>query len=184
MQRICVFCGSRLGRRAAYRQGAVALGQALLARQLGVVYGGSGVGLMGMLADTVLDGGGEVIGVIPEMMTPREAKHTTLSELHVVPDMHQRKALMAQLADAFIALPGGYGTLEEVLEQLTWGSIGLHAKPVGLLNVAGFYDPLVRFIRQVVDEGFLPAERLNRLYVTEDAAQLVDQLLAYKENVD
>jgi len=160
MKRICVYCGSSSGARQAYIQAARALGVSLVRRGLGLVYGGSHIGLMGALADTVLAEGGEVIGVIPEPMVTREIAHTGLSDLRVVGSMHERKALMADLADAFIALPGGFGTLEEFCEIATWVQLGLHRKPCGLLNVEGYYDGLLAFLNHAVGEGFIRPEYL------------------------
>ena len=153
--RICVFCGSSAGRRDEYRAAAVLLGELLAREGIGLVYGGAHVGLMGVLADTVLAGGGEVIGVIPESLATRELAHEGLTQLHVVASMHERKAQMAALSDAFLALPGGIGTLEELFEVWTWAQLGLHQKPCALLNVAGFYDRLSSFWNFVTEEGFL-----------------------------
>jgi hypothetical protein len=155
IRRICVFCGSSSGRGDHYLRVARAAAQALAANRLGLVYGGASVGCMGALADAMLRMGGEVIGVIPRSMQEREIAHTGLTKLHIVETMHQRKALMADLADAFIALPGAYGTLDEFFEILTWAQIRIHAKPAGLLNVDGFYDPLLEFLDRAVVEGFL-----------------------------
>ncbi len=146
MRRICVFCGSAEGARPAYRDAARALGRELATRGLGLVYGGGSVGLMGVLADTVLAEGGEVIGVIPGPLATRELAHTGLTELRVVGSMHERKATMARLSDGFVALPGGLGTLEETLEVLTWTQLGIHRKPVGVLNVEGYWDGLERML--------------------------------------
>jgi uncharacterized protein (TIGR00730 family) len=154
-QRLCVFCGSSPGSDPAYRAGAVALGQALLARGIGLVYGGGRVGLMGVIAETVLAGGGEVIGVIPRKLLELEVGDQTVTELHVVETMHQRKALMSELSDGFIAMPGGLGTLEELFEMLTWAQLGIHRKPVGILNVAGYYDGLLTFIAHAIEQQFV-----------------------------
>ena len=160
MRRICVYCGSSSGARPSYTEAARALGRSLARRGLGLVYGGSDVGLMGALADTVLAEGGEVIGVIPEPIVAREIAHKGLSDLRVVGSMHERKALMAELADAFIALPGGFGTLEEFCEIATWVQLGLHRKPCGILNVEGYYDGLLAFLNHAVGEGFIRPEYL------------------------
>ena len=152
MQAVCVYCGSSPGARPVYAAAAQAFGTALARAGLTLVYGGGRVGLMGLIADTVLAAGGRAIGVIPELLVEREVGHTGLTELHVVPDMHQRKKLMADLADAFVALPGGAGTLEEFFEVFTWTQLGYHRKPVGLLDVDGFYDPLMTMLRHTVDE--------------------------------
>ncbi len=165
MKRICVFCGSNLGRRATYRQAAEDLGRALVERKVGLVYGGGNIGLMGVLADVVLAGGGEVQGVIPHALVAREVAHKDLSKLHIVDSMHERKQLMADLADAFVALPGGYGTFEEFCEAVTWSQLGIHKKPCGLLNVEGYFDPLIAQFDHAVREGFLHPD--NRALVLE-----------------
>lgn len=178
MAYICVFCGSSEGRRSAYLAAARRVGASLARRGVGLVYGGGKVGLMGALADAALAAGGEVIGVIPEFLEAREIAHRGLTDLRVVRSMHERKAVMADLSGAFLALPGGFGTLEEFCEVLTWGQIGLHHKPYGLLNVEGYYDPLLRMFDHALAEGFLgPAFRaLVRDAVDPDA--LIDHLLA------
>jgi len=150
VKRICVFAGSSAGGRPAYAEAARELGQALVGRGLGVVYGGGSVGLMGTLADAVLAAGGEVIGVIPGPLARREFAHAGLTRMHVVGSMHERKALMASLVDGFVALPGGFGTFEETLEVLTWSQLGIHRKPIGLLNTAGFFDPLLAWIEKAI----------------------------------
>src|SRR6266545_5407107 len=158
MKRICVFCGSSAGKAPAYLESAQATGRALARRGLGLVYGGGSVGLMGALADAALAAGGEVIGVIPRAMIAEERAHKSLTELIPVESMHERKHRMAQLANAFVALPGGIGTLEEVIEIFTWLQLGLHLKPVGLLNTCGFYDLLLRFLAHMRDEKFLSSK--------------------------
>lgn len=159
--RLCVYCGSNAGASPAYLEAARQLGVAMTNRGIGLVYGGGNVGLMGALADTVLDGGGDVIGVIPEQLRRAEVAHDTLTQLHVVASMHERKALMAELADAFVALPGGLGTFEEVFEVLTWNQLGLIAKPVVLYDVDGFFGPLFTMLDGAVDAGFVrPAHRM------------------------
>src|SRR5207247_3756168 len=155
MRRLCVFCGSSVGSNAKHTDGARRLGEALVARGLDLVYGAGHVGLMGVLADAVLNAGGDVIGVIPQALVDRELAHQGLTQLHVVGTMHQRKALMADLADGFAALPGGFGTADELFEILTWAQLGLHQKPIGLLNVAGYFDPLRAWLDHTVREGFL-----------------------------
>jgi uncharacterized protein (TIGR00730 family) len=177
-RRVCVYAGSESGSRPEYAAAAVALTRALVARGQGIVYGGGRVGLMGVVADTTLDAGGEIIGVIPRHLEEREVAHSRLTELRVVGSMHERKALMASLADAFIALPGGIGTLEELIEMITWARLGLHEKPCGLLNVHGYYDPLIAFLDGAVTEGFLPARHRGLLRVETDPAALIDALLA------
>jgi uncharacterized protein (TIGR00730 family) len=180
MKRVCVFCGSSLGRRDEYRFAARNLAQELAGRKIGLVYGGGRVGLMGELADAATAAGGEVIGVIPRPLISRELAHPRLSELHTVENIHDRKTLMADLADAFIALPGGYGTLEESFEVLSWAGLGLHAKPFGLLDVAGYYQPLLRFLDLAVAEGFLSPKSRALLVVEPEPARLVDALVQHR----
>jgi uncharacterized protein (TIGR00730 family) len=174
--RICVFCGSSSGNRDDYRTATTTLAAELVRRGIGLVYGGACVGLMGLLADEVLGGGGEVIGVIPKPMCDREIAHPRLTDLRVVESMHERKAAMAALADAFIALPGGFGTFEEFCEAVTWTQLGLHQKRCGLLNVAGFYDPLLALFDRAVTDGFLKPQ--NRAIVAAEAepAALLDRV--------
>jgi uncharacterized protein (TIGR00730 family) len=176
VRRLCVFCGASTGRLAAYADATRSLGAAAAARGVGIVYGGGRVGLMGALADGALAAGGEVVGVIPQALVDRELAHPGLSELHVVGSLHERKATMAELADAFAALPGGFGTLDELLEQLTWSQLGLHAKPVGLLDVEGYWRPLIALARHATDEGFVRAVDLAAIAVAEDAEALLDAL--------
>ncbi|KPV40994.1 hypothetical protein AN478_03395 [Thiohalorhabdus denitrificans] len=176
MERICVFAGSGSGNRPAYAEAAAALGGRLATRGIGVVYGGGHTGLMGVLADAALGAGGEVVGVIPEALCTRELAHHQLSDLEVVDSMHARKARMAELADAFIALPGGIGTLEELFEVFTWAQLGLHAKPCGLLNAAGYYDPLIRFLDETVTEGFLRPEQRALLAEAPEPETLLEAL--------
>lgn len=176
MQRICVFCGSAPGKQVVYRQAAIALGILLAQRQYGLVYGGGHVGLMGILADATLQAGGEVIGVIPEPMVSRELAHHGVTQLHIVSSMHERKALMADLSDAFIALPGGYGTLEELFEVITWGKIGIHTKPIALLNVAHYFTPLLNFLDYATTEGFTGSAPGDFLVIAEQPALLLDAL--------
>ncbi|MDP1901301.1 MAG: TIGR00730 family Rossman fold protein [Rubrivivax sp.] len=173
---ICVYCGSRHGERPSYTQAARALGAAIGSRGWQLVYGGGKVGLMGEVADATLNAGGRVIGVIPETLKQREVGHLGLHELHVVPDMHVRKQMMAERADAFIALPGGIGTLEELYEVWTWRQLGYHDQPIGLLNIEGYYDDLLRFMRHSVREGFLSASQLETLQVAEDPQALLLRL--------
>ena len=183
MKRLCVFCGSALGRRPAYADAARALARALLDRGLGLVYGGGSVGLMGTIADAVLAGGGEVIGVLPKGLARKELAHDGLTELHVVGSMHERKALMASLADGFVALPGGLGTLEEILEILTWAQLGIHRKPVGLLDVEGYWSGLVALLRHAVGEGFVRPEYAALLLVEPTPAALLDRFAAWQPPV-
>ncbi len=176
MRRICVFCGSSPGADPAFAAGAAALGRAIAAAGLGLVYGGASVGLMGIVADAALAAGGEVIGVLPEALRARELAHPGLTALHITPSMHARKALMADLADGFVALPGGIGTFEELFEIWTWGQLGDHAKPVALLDVAGFYRPLVAFLDGVVAAGFVRPVHRAMLLVDDDPATLIARM--------
>jgi len=176
MKRVCVFCGSSIGHNAVYRETAVALGGLLAARGIALVYGGGNVGLMGVVADAALSAGGEVIGVIPRALAEREIAHAGVSTLHVVDSMHTRKAMMADLSDAFIAMPGGVGTFEEFFEAVTWTQLGLHRKPCGLLNAGGFYTPLAAFIDQAVSEGFIRPVHRAAIVVDSDPARLLDAL--------
>jgi uncharacterized protein (TIGR00730 family) len=180
MKRICVYCGSSNGARQSYIEAARALGTSLVRRGLGLVYGGSNVGLMKAIADTVLAEGGEVIGVIPEPMVAREIAHMGLSDLRVVGSMHQRKALMAELADAFIAMPGGFGTLEEFCEIVTWVQLGLHRKPCGLLNIEGYYDGLLVFFNHAVAEGFVKPEYRSVVLTDSEANGLLEKISTYE----
>ncbi|MET0344288.1 MAG: TIGR00730 family Rossman fold protein [Polyangiales bacterium] len=174
--RVCVFCGSSPGRVPAYREAAAAFGGVLAREGVGLVFGGGAVGLMGVVADAARAEGGEVIGVIPEALATREIAHYGLTELRVVGSMHERKALMAELSDAFVALPGGIGTLEELFEVWTWGQLGLHAKPVALLDVDDFYAPMIRFLDGMVHEGFLRAPHRALLHVARDPVALLAHL--------
>ncbi len=176
MRRVCVFCGASSGRLPAYADVARAFGAAAAGRGVGVVYGGGGVGLMGAVADGALSAGGEVVGVIPRSLVDRELAHAGLTELHVVDSLHERKALMAELADGFAALPGGFGTLDELLEQLTWSQLGLHAKPVGLLDVEGYWAPLIALARHATEAGFVREADLAAIAVAEDPSALLDRL--------
>jgi uncharacterized protein (TIGR00730 family) len=177
MRRLCVFCGSSTGGRPDYAEAARGFGRLLAETGLGLVYGAGHVGLMGVLADAVLQAGGEVIGVIPQALVERELAHGSLTELRVVQTMHQRKALMADLADGFVALPGGFGTADEWFEILTWAQLGLHAKPIGLLNVAGFFDPLLAWIDGCVREQFLPPAHRDSLRIASNPEELVARML-------
>jgi hypothetical protein len=175
-----VFCGSSLGRDPRYAEQARALAGELVARGMGLVFGGGSVGLMGVLADAVLAGGGRVTGVIPHGLAARELAHRAVFDMRVVPTMHARKALMADLADGFVALPGGIGTLEELFEIVTWSQLGIHRKPVGVLNVAGYYDPLVSLLDHAVAGGFVPAKSREIVVVDEEPARLLDRMAAYE----
>jgi hypothetical protein len=180
MRRICVYCGSSPGARPGYRQAAEELGRVLAGRGIGLVYGGGNVGLMGAVADAVLAAGGQVTGVIPRALEAREVAHTGLDDLRVVGSMHERKALMADLADAFVALPGGVGTLEELVEVMTWTQLGVHAKPCGLLDAEGFYDHLLAFLDHAVQERFLRAEHRALLVHAGSAPELLDAFAAWE----
>jgi hypothetical protein len=178
MKRICVYCGSSPGGHTAYRDAARRLGTTLVRANLELVYGGGDVGLMGEVANAVLDAGGAAIGVIPEFLVP-QVSHRKLTALHVVPSMHERKQMMADLSDGFIALPGGVGTLEEVTEVLTWAQLGLHPKPCGLLNVKGYFDHLLAFLDHAVRERFIRQAYRDMLLVSADPEQLLTQFSAY-----
>ncbi|KXZ73203.1 LOG family protein ORF6 in fasciation locus [Acinetobacter venetianus] len=168
MNSICVFCGSSLGNDPIYKQIAQATGQAIAEQGLTLVYGGGRSGLMGVVADSAIQAGGQVIGVIPNALVDRELAHTGLTALHVVNDMHERKTKMAELADAFIALPGGAGTLEEIFEQWTWSQLGIHQKPCAFLNIDGFYDGLIQTIQDSVNRGFSQARFVEKLIVADN----------------
>jgi cytokinin riboside 5'-monophosphate phosphoribohydrolase len=176
---ICVFAGSSSGARPAYTEAAEALGDVLARRGLRLVYGGASRGLMGVVADAALAAGGEVIGVLPRGLFVREVAHHGLTELYEVGSMHERKALMAQLADGFIALPGGFGTCDELFEALTWSQIGIHHKPVGLLDVFGYFDALLAFIAHASAEGFVPATNADLLLRAANPATLLDAFARY-----
>src|SRR4051794_11705814 len=178
--RICVFCGSSTGTDPVYAEQAAALGKLLAERGIGLVYGGASVGIMGVVADAALAAGGEVIGVIPQHLMRVEIAHDGLSELHVTADMHERKAKMAELSDGFLALPGGAGTLEELAEVWTWAQLGLHRKPIGLVDVAGYYRPLREFADHMVTEGFLRPQHRDLILVDPDPATLLDAFEAYE----
>jgi len=172
MERICVFCGSYSGAREVYGEQARALGRAMADREIGLVYGGGGIGMMGAVADAVIEAKGKVIGVIPYALSAKERAHPDI-DMRVVNTMHERKAMMVELSDAFIAMPGGFGTFEEMMETITWGQLGIHQKPVGVLNVAGYYDPMLAMIDRAIEEGFV-LPRYRNLFV---ASSSVDELL-------
>ena len=180
MERICVFCGASPGARPEYAQATIELARLLAGDGIGVVYGGGGVGLMGVLADAVLAEGGEIIGVIPRALVDREIAHRDVADMRVVGSMHERKALMAELADAFIALPGGIGTLEELFEVYTWSQLGLHSKPCALLNVEGYYDGIAGFLANAVEERFLRQEHREMLMVEREPRALIDRLREFE----
>ena len=179
MQRVCVFCGSSPGADPLYMRVAREVGVLLAERGLGLVYGGAQVGLMGAVADGALSAGGKVIGIIPQSLVRKEVAHGGLEDLRVVGSMHERKAQMADLSDGFLALPGGCGTFEEFFEAVTWAQIGIHRKPCALLNVAGYYDPLLALIEHAVTEDFAPANRRPGIVTDTDAERLLDTLLIY-----
>ena len=176
MNSICIFCGSNEGARPEYRKAADDMGRTIARRGLTLVYGGADVGLMGAVADAALAEGGPVIGVIPQSLAAREIAHPGLTELHVVGTLHERKVMMAELSDAFVSLPGGYGTLDELFEMLTWSQIGTHLKPSGLLNIAGYFDPLLALLDHAVQERFLHARHRAMLLADDDPARLLDLL--------
>jgi uncharacterized protein (TIGR00730 family) len=184
MQRLCVFCGSSPGHDPVYAKSAARLGQVLAERGIGLVYGGGRVGLMGVVADAALAAGGEVIGVIPQALLERELGHRGLTELRVVDSMHARKALMGELAGGFIALPGGIGTLEELFEVWSWAQLGLHRKPCGLLDVEGFFAPLVEFLDRQVEAGFIHPTYRAMLTVASAPEELLDVFSAYEPPAD
>jgi uncharacterized protein (TIGR00730 family) len=178
IRRLCVFCGSSAGHRAVYAEAAERLGAHLAGAGIGLVYGGGRVGLMGKVADAVLSGGGEAIGVIPRDLADKEIAHSSLTKLHIVGSMHERKAMMADLSDAFVLLPGGFGSWEEFCEIVTWLQLGIHRKPCGVLNVAGYYDALLAQSAHAVAEGFLSAAHRDMIVVGDSAAELLAQLAA------
>lgn len=173
MNRICVLAGSKFGTRPEYRTGAEQLGRVLVHRGIELVYGGARVGLMGVVADAVLAGGGRVTGVIPETLVAREIAHTGLDDLRIVDTMHERKATMADLSDGFVALPGGWGTFDELFEILTWAQLGLHGKPIGVLNVEGYFDPLLSLVTHSINEGFVPRSSRAMISAAADAESLL-----------
>lgn len=180
LNNICVYLGSNTGRTPVYVEQAQALGRELARRDIGLVYGGSNVGLMGALADAALQAGGRVIGILPERLKSKEMAHPGLTELHIVATMHERKHMMAELADGFIALPGGAGTFEEIFETWTWAQLGFHAKPCGLLNIAGYYDKLADFLDHAAQERFMREEHRTMLMVESSPAALLDRYAAYQ----
>ena len=177
MRRVCVFCGAAAGTDPRYAAAAAGLGRALADRSIELVTGGGKVGLMGVVADATLTAGGRAIGIIPRFLEEREVAHRGLTELHVVDSLHERKAMMHELSDGFIVLPGGFGTLDELMETVTWAQLGLHAKPVGMLNVAGYYDDLLRFLAGARTAGFIPAAHHELISVGDEAAALVEELM-------
>ena len=180
MRRLCVFCGSSTGTRPAYAAATLAVAELLARRGIGLVYGGGGIGLMGVLADAVLAAGGEVTGVIPRALATKEIAHARCTELHVVDSMHERKSLMASLAGGFVALPGGLGTFEELLEMLTWTQLGVHVKPVGALDVGGYWAGLRRLLTDGVEAGFVHPDNADTLLFDDDPARLLDRLASWR----
>lgn len=180
IKRICVFCGSSLGARSNYTEVAQQLGKAIVSRGMELVYGGGSIGLMGVIANAVLKENGKVFGVIPKALSSREFAHPGLTELHFVTSMHERKAMMAELADAFIAMPGGFGTFEEFFEILTWAQLGLHTKPIGLLNVEGYFDLLLTFINHVLQERFIQKKHYRMIITSDNPEKLLSDLMCYK----
>jgi len=180
LKNICVYCGSSPGRLKAYADVARALAEALVSRNIGLVYGGASIGIMGAVADHVLQLGGKAVGVIPEALMRKEVAHYRLSELYVTQSMHERKMRMAELSDGFIALPGGLGTLEELFEIWTWAQLGFHDKPCGLLNVEGYYDPLIEFLDHAVTEQFVHPSHRAILIVESDPEKLLDRFANYQ----
>ncbi len=180
MNRICVFCGSKTGNSPLFLETAIQLGRVLAERGLELVYGGASIGLMGAVADSVMAGGGKVVGVIPEAMASKEVAHDGVTEMHVVSSMHERKSMMARLADAFVALPGGFGSFEELLEMITWAQLGIHRKPVGILNVNGYYDPLIQLFEGAIEAGFIKPRNRQLFVIEQEADRLLQTLLAHK----
>ncbi|WP_096893742.1 TIGR00730 family Rossman fold protein [Candidatus Scalindua japonica] len=180
MKNVCVYCGSRPGRKSDYSLAARQLARTLASRNIGLVYGGASVGIMGELANAILEEGGNVIGVIPKGLFKREVAHAGLTELREVGSMHERKSLMADLSDGFIALPGGFGTIEEIFEIITWSQLGMHRKPCGLLNVCHYYDNLIRFLDHAVTEQFIKAKHHSTILIDERPDVLLDKFEAYK----
>lgn len=180
IKNICVYCGSSFGRQAIYTETAQAIGELLAEREIRLIYGGAKVGLMGVVADAVLSKGGEVIGVIPDSLVNHEVAHDGLTDLIITDSMHTRKMRMAELADAFIALPGGWGTLDELFEVLTWAQLGFHKKPCGLLNVAGYYEGLKQFFKHTVDEAFVRGSNYDLLLIENEPKIMLDRLLTHQ----
>lgn len=179
MQRVCVFCGSSPGVKQEYAVGARELGLVLAKKNIDLVYGGGHVGLMGIVADAAMSAGAKAIGIIPRCLADKEVAHQGLTELKIVQTMHERKALMSELSDGFIAMPGGFGTLEELFEVITWAQLGIHKKPFGLFNVAGYYDKLIEFMDYQVEQGFVPQRHREMIIVSDEAEQLVEMLESF-----
>lgn len=180
MKKICVFCGSSAGQNPIYKKAAAALGQFMADQQIELIYGGGNVGLMGIMADSAIASNGKCIGIIPQSIADLEIAHTGISELHVVKGMQERKAMMTEFADGFIALPGGFGTLDELMEVLTYNQLRIHDKPVGILNVNGYFDALLRFFDHCVTEGFVRVEHRQNIFVSDNAEELINDMQAYQ----
>jgi uncharacterized protein (TIGR00730 family) len=180
MQSICVFCGSSMGLKPEYRQGALELAQILLKRKIRLIYGGANVGLMQILADTVLAGGGEAIGIMPRILVEKEVAHLNLTKMYIVDNMSERKSLMVEMSDAFIAMPGGFGTLDELAEVITYNQLRLTDKPIGILNIAGYFDPLLSFFDHITVEGFLREEHRQNLIVDDKADALIEKMTRFQ----
>ena len=176
---LCIFCGSNPGKKATYAEGARALGTLMAERNIKLVYGGGKIGLMGIIADTLLEKDGEVIGVIPDFLMKKEVGHKDIQEMHVVKTMHERKYLMSEIADGFIAMPGGFGTLDELAEILTWAQLGLHQKPIGVLNIDGYFDGLLSFVDTMVKEGYLVEKNSQMILVDDDPEKLLEKMANY-----
>lgn len=180
MKRLTVFCGSSFGTDKIYRESAAMLGEILAKREIELVYGGANVGLMGVVADSVLDNGGRVIGVLPKFLESKELAHNRITQMILVESLHERKSKMSELSDGVIALPGGFGTLEEFFEMLTWAQLGLHKKPVAILNINGYYNPLITFVRNMVEEGFLKRENMQMILIGDKIHELLDKMESYE----
>jgi uncharacterized protein (TIGR00730 family) len=176
MNSICVFCGSSMGTKIAYRQGAAELGKELLDRGMTLIYGGANVGLMKVLAETMLDGGGEVIGIMPRILVEKEVAHSGITQMHIVETMSERKTMMVEMSDAFIVMPGGFGTLDEMAEVITYNQLRLTDKPIGILNIAGYFDKLLSFFDHITDEGFLRHEHRHNLIVDDNIQSLLEKM--------
>ncbi|MCG8637651.1 MAG: TIGR00730 family Rossman fold protein [Desulfobacterales bacterium] len=183
MKHVCVYCGSSDGKKPEYKEAARTLGRAMLDKGIGLVYGGAQIGIMGEIADTVMEGGGEVIGIMPKSLADREIFHTGLTRLEIVDSMHERKAMMADFSDGFIALPGGLGTIEEIFEVLTWAQLGFHQKPCALLNALGYYDNLSAFLNHTVIEGFVNTASRSMLITESDPVTLLERFEEYEAPV-
>jgi uncharacterized protein (TIGR00730 family) len=180
MNSICVFCGSSMGFRPEYKQAASDLGKLLLERKIRLIYGGANVGLMQILADTVLEGGGEAVGIMPQILVEKEVAHLNLTKMYIVDSMSERKSLMVELSDAFIAMPGGFGTLDELAEVITYNQLRLTDKPIGILNILGYFDPLITFFDHITGEGFLRPEHRQNLIVDDNVEVLLDKMSQFQ----